>query len=147
MSRHRKIEYFNNEKIVYPKNSFSINYEKYYVQERDWTCSIACIRTILSKFKAEKSEEYYIEKYKLIPGPHYSNNIKDINILKGREAIYGCDYTPEEKDINTIIDLANQGYGISNITINGEQIGYEIDEEGKVILISTIQEWLNKIKM
>lgn len=108
----RKVEYYTDEKVVIPTNSFSICYEKYYAQERDWTCSIACIRTILSKFKAEKPEDYYILEYKLTPGPHYSQDIKKLGILKDREAVYGCDYSEEDKDVNTLIRLANQGYGI-----------------------------------
>lgn len=43
-------------------------------QERDWTCSVACIRTLLSGRTAEvPSENEFIEKFGLVPGPHYTD--------------------------------------------------------------------------
>ena len=45
-------------------------------QERDWTCSVAAVRTILSAFMAKPlSETFFIEHYNLIPGPHYTEEI------------------------------------------------------------------------
>lgn len=51
-------------------------------QERDWTCSIACIRTLLSgRTPNVPSENDYIEKYELKAGPHYVDEILEKQML------------------------------------------------------------------
>ena len=80
-----------------------------YPQERDWTCVIACIRTMLSGFlKTVPTEEYLIEKHNLKPGPHYSTNIKNYHMLDEYDVLYGCDY--ENSNFDMILDYMEQGY-------------------------------------
>lgn len=80
-------------------------------QERDWTCSIACIRTLTSAFgSGPKDEDWYINNFKLEPGPHYSKDIKEKEILKGYTVEYGCDYNNFRFD--NLIKLLGQGYYI-----------------------------------
>ena len=53
-----------------------------YRQERDWTCSIACIRTLLSGRVTEvASENEFIEKFELVPGPHYVDEMIEKQML------------------------------------------------------------------
>lgn len=85
--------------------------KKLFPQETDWTCSIACIRTILSGIiENVPSEEYYVNTYKMIPGPHYSGNIKELGILDEYDVIYGCDET--EKTFDKVLDYLENGYFI-----------------------------------
>ena len=109
----RKTEYYKEVSTVIPKKSVNYSCETYFKQERDWTCSIACIRTMASKIMKEvPSEDFFIEAYELIPGPYYSKDIKEIGILDELDVIYGCDMGEEDKDINTIIDAIEDGYAI-----------------------------------
>ncbi len=90
------------------ENCFGRIPQKLYKQERDWTCAIACIRTMLSAYGEELEEEQYVDAYKLVPGPQFSKDIKRIGILNKYDAIYGCD--EQEKSINKILDLSDKGY-------------------------------------
>ena len=82
--------------------------QRLYKQERDWTCAIACIRTMLSAYGEEKEEQQYVDEYKLIPGPHFSKDIKRLGILDGYDVIYGCD--EQEKSISKMLAFSNEGY-------------------------------------
>lgn len=85
--------------------------KKLFLQETDWTCSIACIRTLLSGFLADVEEEKdFVEKYSLKPGPHYSRDIKRIGILDDYDTVYGCD--AENVSFDMVLDLMKQGYYI-----------------------------------
>ena len=109
----RKTEYFVGCQNIIPNKSVSYSCEQYFKQERDWTCSIACIRTMASKFmKDVPSEDFFIEAYELEPGPYYSKDIKHLGILEDFDTIYGCDIEEDEKDINTIIDAIDDGYTV-----------------------------------
>lgn len=80
-----------------------------YPQERDWTCVFACIRTILSGITEEvPGEDCYVENYRLNPGPRYSKDIKELQLLSAYDTIYGCDST--EHDFDTVLDYMEQGY-------------------------------------
>ena len=105
----RKAEYFDTYELSTKQCIFKSGLHLY-PQERDWTCSIACIRTLLSTGNKELSEQYYIDKFGLKPGPHFSRDIKRIGILAEYDVKYGCD----SKDIcfDDILDTLNQGYGI-----------------------------------
>lgn len=84
---------------------------KLFPQERDWTCSIACIRTMTSAFgRGPKDEDWYISNFNLSPGLHYSKDIKEKRILQGYTVEYGCDYTNFEFD--NLVKLLGQGYYI-----------------------------------
>lgn len=61
-------------------------------QERDWTCAIACIRTLISGLATTvPSEDKIIQDFNIQPGALYSKDIKDLKILWAYDAIYGCD--------------------------------------------------------
>lgn len=81
-----------------------------YKQERDWTCAIACIRTLISAINEDvPTEEYFIEKYNLKPGPLYSNDVMNLKILEKYNVKYGC---LKDIDFNEIVNLLNEGYYI-----------------------------------
>lgn len=85
--------------------------KKFYPQERDWTCSIACIRTLLTKIDENiKPEDYFIETYNLQPGPLFSKDIKRLNILKDYNVLFGCDF--ENPTFDDLIAFLKDGYYI-----------------------------------
>lgn len=74
-------EFFTYEK---PQGYISVSNTppRLYRQERDWTCSVACIRTLLSGRVAEvASENEFIEKFGLVPGPHYVDELIEKQML------------------------------------------------------------------
>ncbi len=80
-------------------------------QETDWTCAVACVRTMMSAFEPDlKSEEYYVKTHNLEMGPHYSEQIKGYKILDKYNAVYGCD----NKNItfDDIVEMMENGYYI-----------------------------------
>ena len=82
--------------------------KKLYKQERDWTCAIACIRTMLSAFNEEKDEAWYVDTYQMVPGPHFSKDIKRLGILDNYDVVYGCD--EEDRDLNKVLAYSEAGY-------------------------------------
>lgn len=104
-------EYFPNNNITIPQISISCTPPNLLKQERDWTCSLACIRTILSAItKNIPSEDELIAEYSLTPGPYFSKDIKDKGILNRYkiETFYGCDKT--DLNIQSIVSLLQDGY-------------------------------------
>lgn len=88
--------------IMIPKRLFP--------QERDWTCSIACLRSITSSPKNIGTECFIVENYNLKPGPHYSKDIKELNILKDFSVEFGCDLKKDyELDKQKYIEQKNLG--------------------------------------
>ena len=82
-----------------------------YKQERDWTCSVACIRTILSGYVDKvEDEDYFVSTYKLKPGPYYSKDVKKLKILKAYDVVYGCDCINVSFDV--LLTLMENGYSI-----------------------------------
>lgn len=81
---------------------------KLFPQERDWTCAIACIRTILSACGGSLTEDEIINNYHMMPGPYFSKDIKKLDILKDYDTVYGCDANGTKLD--TIIDYMKSGY-------------------------------------
>lgn len=80
-----------------------------YKQERDWTCSIACIRTLLSNVSDNVlSEDEFISIFKLAPSPYYSKDIKSLCILSNIDVVYGCDF--DEVTFDTVLDYLSTGY-------------------------------------
>ncbi len=106
----RKSQYFD--KITTQKHNSCGNIPpKLFPQETDWTCAIACIRTMISAFESDlKSEEYYVKAHNIKMGPQYSQQIKNYGILNEYDAIYGCD----RKDItfDEIVTMLENGYYI-----------------------------------
>ncbi len=80
-----------------------------YPQETDWTCSLGCIRTMLSALDENVMEEKaFVEKFKMKPQPYYSKDIKALSILDGYDAIYGCDST--DTNLDKILNYCAEGY-------------------------------------
>lgn len=106
----RKQEYF--QPIILTHKSIVAKAPKaMYPQERDWSCSLACIRTMLSGFLEEvPTEEELIHRYKIQMGPYYSKEIKAYHMLDEYDVIYGCD--TDNHDFDTILDYAENGYYI-----------------------------------
>ena len=106
----RKMEFFDEYHLLY-KNIIMSNGMTLHHQERDWTCSLACIRTIVSSiFDDWLSEDELVEKYNMKPSPYFSKDIKEMGILKEFDTSFGCDSI--EKDFNDLIGLLNNGYKI-----------------------------------
>lgn len=110
----RKWEYFK-PYTINKRESLSQVPPFLYPQERDWTCSIACIRTLLSGvMKNVPEEETLVEKYRLNPGPHYSKDIKEKgilqDILKPEKIIFGCDQ--KNAQFSDILNYMEEGYYI-----------------------------------
>lgn len=87
-----------------------------YRQERDWTCGLACVRTIAADLAPGfPSEDDIVQKYQLTPGPLSSEDIKRLGLLElpGLEVQYGCDIAkPEELDPSVIWSLISRGYRV-----------------------------------
>lgn len=70
-------------------------------QERDWTCGVACLRTLMSGIVPVPSETLFVFNNHLTPGPLYSRDFKTLTgsadgafpaLLNPRlEVRYGCD--------------------------------------------------------
>ena len=106
----RKFEYFS--KLVLKEQSVITNSPRYlFRQERDWTCSVACLRSILSGIEKNiKSEEEYISMFKFDVGPHYSCDIKNKGILSEVKALYGCDF--DDITFDELLVYLKKGYYI-----------------------------------
>lgn len=87
--------------IMIPKRLFP--------QERDWTCSIACLRSITSSLKNIGTECFIVENYNLKPGPHYSKDIKELNILKDFSVEFGCDLR-KDYELDKLYSLLKDNY-------------------------------------
>lgn len=91
------------------KNVVAKNPKFFFPQERDWTCSIACIRTILSGITdTVPTENEFIDVYNLSPGPYYSKDIKSKQLLEHYEVLYGCD--AEIKAFEDLLEYMEQGF-------------------------------------
>lgn len=106
----RKHELFAEIELIH-KNIVTSVPLKMYPQERDWTCSIGCIRTILSGLiENVPSENSIIDMYAMTPRPYYSSDIKKVNILDEYDVIYGCDYS--KVNFDDILEICLKGYYI-----------------------------------
>ena len=84
-------------------NDILCSITKCFNQERDWTCCIACLRTISSNTLGTEKE--LIDTYNFTPGPYYSKDIKNKHILDNYDVIYGCDI--ENKTPKMLCKLLN----------------------------------------
>lgn len=93
-----------------------------YQQDYDWTCPIACLRSVLfalSPQNIDKGDLHYISTYNLFPKPYFSKDFKEKNIIENELAsegslaeysiLYGCDKKIEFDDL---VDLLRKGYFI-----------------------------------
>lgn len=104
----RKFEFYEPIKLLHDKVVANAP-KRLYPQETDWTCSLACIRTMLSGFiENVPDEDFYVEKYKMEPGPYYSKDIKKIGILDEYDVVYGCD--EKDKTFDKVLDYVEDGY-------------------------------------
>lgn len=104
----RKYELYEEIKLLHDRVTTNAP-KKLYPQETDWTCSVACIRTLLSGIiENVPSEEFYVETYEMKPGPHYSKDIKKLGILDEYDVIYGCD--EKDKTFDKMLDYVEDGY-------------------------------------
>lgn len=105
-------EYFLDYVEQFPSKCCSNAPRTLYKQERDWTCSIACIRTLLSAVQDEvESEDEFIEKYKFEIGPHYSKDIQDKSVFSEcLSVIYGCNC--KNTSIKQLFSYMEDGYYI-----------------------------------
>lgn len=86
-----------------------------YKQRHDWTCSVACIRTLISGLICEvPDEDYFITKYKLKPSPYYTKDIKKLRILEPycNKIIYSADLDQEEISLYFLQKLLRDQYYI-----------------------------------
>lgn len=107
-------EYFGPVECLDAVEPVMTKFRNFYNQERDWTCSIACIRTLLSSIReAVPSEEDIRQNEPLIPGPQYSKEICNWKIMQGVNAIYGCDTTTDDKHpAGTLYQMLKDGYAV-----------------------------------
>lgn len=106
MRRH----FFEQNKLEY-KKVLGCSLGNLCAQETDWTCSVACIRTMLSGIGNEiPSESDIVNEYSMQPGPYYSRDIKRIGILEQYDVIYGCDL--EKKSFDAVLEYMDAGYYI-----------------------------------
>lgn len=114
-----RAEYFEDYKF---KNELKENIwnvpEHLYGQERDWTCSIAVLKTILSSIYDLGTESEIIDKFKFEQGPHYSQDIQNKSIIDNKkvEIQFGCN-DKYKKDISEILLLMKNGYYIAMETM------------------------------
>lgn len=71
--------------------SYTSTIDKMFKQERDWTCAIACLRTL---FNGKFTEDEFIEKHEIQKGPKYSKDIKPwlSSIAHPKDFTLGCDF-------------------------------------------------------
>lgn len=115
-----KAEYFEDYKFHNKLEENIWNVPKhFYRQERDWTCSIAVLRTILSSIYNIGTEDEILKKYNFQPGPHYSAEIQEKGIIDSRKVkvYYGCYYKNSPKDMSEIIELLKNGFFVAMETM------------------------------
>lgn len=105
---HRVKELFNGNQICEFYETSAMIPRMLYYQERDWTCIIACPRSICSSIRELGTENEIIEEYKLAPGPRYSRDIKNLGILEEYQARYGCDEYENIKNIGFLYELLKE---------------------------------------
>ncbi len=78
-----------------------------YGQERDWTCSIACIRALL---ETTMPENEFLALHKPVMGPHFSKEMKENGwVPESYLARYGCDDFAD-LDASDLWYMLRQGY-------------------------------------
>ena len=108
ISMQRKHELFEQNNLKHNEVVVSAP-KKLYPQETDWTCSVACIRTMLSGITYNVPEEMEIVRQNnMKPGPYYSRDIKKLGLLDNYDVVYGCD--KEKADMDMVLDMVQNGY-------------------------------------
>lgn len=95
-------------------SSVSVVPPKLYPQMRDWTCALACLRSITSGIVDIGDDETLVKKFNLRPGPMYSEDIKRLGVLdcysNDIDIIYG--FERSDFDIEGLWNLLRDGYRI-----------------------------------
>jgi hypothetical protein len=109
----RKFEYFEVEKKENYK-SYSNVPPQLMRQERDWTCSVAAVRTILSAFKEKYlSETSFIANYNLTIGEHYTEEILSKKLFgENKKILSHLDFKKEELSLKLLNNLLAKKYYI-----------------------------------
>lgn len=105
----RIYEYFSDAKVTGFKEVASSIPPMLYRQERDWTCSIACLRSIASKFTTMEDESKIIEQYELKPGPHYARDIESKGLLKHFDYEINIEAPDVWRDLHRLYKLLKDG--------------------------------------
>lgn len=105
-------EFFSEDEYVEQNETAIMVPKKLYFQERDWTCVIACIRSITSSIRYIGTEMDIINDYSLYPKPRYSKDIKELHILDSFDTLYGCDFN-KNYGIKYLYDLLKDNYYIA----------------------------------
>lgn len=81
---------------------------KYFEQETNYTCALACVRMIFSKFGLNISEEELVGKLK--PSPKYGTNKDDlVDFIKSMGFEAEC---VEDSNLDEVRVSKEQGYGV-----------------------------------
>lgn len=107
----RLCEYFQYDKPC-SYGSYSSTPPVLYPQERDWTCSVACIRSILSAFdKKVPSEDELIKRFDLKKGPHYTDEICQKRMFGNNRKIFSSlDCEAEDINLKLLNNLLKKKY-------------------------------------
>lgn len=107
-------EYFGELPKLTFNHNINSNIRTFFRQERDWTCSIACLRSLLSSLDIfVPTEEDFIESEKLVPGPHYAKDITKWSYLLGYDVKSSIDHSILDKDpVHELCELMIEGYSV-----------------------------------
>lgn len=80
-----------------------------YRQERDWTCSVACLRSITSKWVNIGSEDEVVTKYHMEHGPHYAHDLIECGALNGFDYVTSSINPNPDEELNRLHSLLDEG--------------------------------------
>jgi hypothetical protein len=121
--KQRLAEYFAERKNLREYTSVARVPSSLFRQERDWTCSVACVRTLLSGVgERVPSENAFIKKYHLVAGDHFVEEIIEKQMFPQYLKIKTyADFPQEELNLELLCKLLNENYFIMAETIiNGD---------------------------
>jgi len=104
----RKQEYFKEDlrdEYGTPIGTVCSSVRAVYPQERDWTCSIACLRTLLSASKVNISEDELISKCNISVGPKNSADVSEWEIVKDIKILTGYEHPVKENVLRELTML------------------------------------------
>lgn len=105
---HRKAELFGESTYGQGTESVMSSVRIMFPQERDWTCSIASIRTLLSNKDTRQvpTEDFFISNFHLEKGPYNSKQILDKGILEKYSYKVAClEPIPENNQLYHLTEL------------------------------------------
>lgn len=100
-----KSEYFKNEKQWCPKYTQLASVPHLYPQERDWTCSVACLRSIVSG-EYDISEDSIVDSCPIEMGPQTSKAVRHWMPYATSRFLFGAYQPLPEKDtLRALVEL------------------------------------------